>query len=998
MKNIKHLLTALLLLLYSTSIWAQDACTTLPKEVLISSSASSWTSEPFRFEEPIRGFRVTYFYTAGANNIYSGNNKPYVALSELSITDADGNPVAYNVTTNSLEESEGSLEALYDNDTNTFYHSVWKQGTLLDNGYVYLELTFENPLSEFTYSHTARNSSNNFFPFHFSFSNVEETCAPQSYVLGENVLGVLDEETGAFTVSGTGNIYDTPLLPIDLIKTVIIEEGVSDIGNNAFRDCTGLTSIEIPNSVTSIGGHAFCDCTSLTSIEIPNSVTSIGKYAFRDCSGLTSIVIPNSVTSIGNGVLCGCSALTSAKISSNITSIKSYMFCGCPSLTSIEIPNSVTSIGEGAFDGCSALAGIEIPDCVTSIGAWAFKNCSELTNIVIPDSVTSIGEEAFSGCSVLSSVAIPNAVTSIGDNAFSECANLKTVINFSNFTFSKGSSAYGGVAYYADKVYNLPNGFIDGDFVFGKPNGVNTLVVYLGNTEDLILPVGCKGENYEIGSSVFANLTNITSIVIPNSVTYIGKNAFYGCTGLTSVEIPNSVTSTGDAVFCRCSNLKTAKISSSLTVIKEGLFSRTGLTEIVIPEGVTSLEKWSFDNCPQLTSVVLPSSLTNIGDLVFESCTSLAEITIPNGVTSIGENVFQGCSGLTSVVVPNTVTSIGDGMFDGCSALSSVEIPDCVTSIGTRMFQYCSSLGSVVIPNSVTSIEENAFLGCSSLSSVVIPNTVTSIGNNAFSYCSALTSITSDISADNLFVIESSVFKNVNKTTCVLYVPYGTKETYASIAGWKEFTNVAEVYPAEITITINGYGSTTFCSEYALDFSNVEGLKAYTATGYNVNTQIITMMRAQTAVAGTGLFLKGEPGEYAVPVIERSGDRSMNMLVGVLKKTTVNSTSSDGVYANYKYTIKSGDTTPMFYQYSNGSSVSAGKAYLQIPLAWLPASASKAIDIRFDEGEFTDIDEIDDELKGQSGNGKTIYDLQGRVVENPTSGIYIIDGQKVFIK
>ena len=122
------------------------------------------------------------------------------------------------------------------------------------------------------------------------------------------------------------------------------------------------------------------------------------------------------------------------------------------------------------------------------------------------------------------------------------------------------------------------------------------------------------------------------------------------------------------------------------------------------------------------------------------------------------------------------------------------------------------------------------------------------------------------------------------------------------------------------------------------------------------------------------------------------------VVIGVLEKTTVNSTSSDGVYANYKYTIKSGDTTPMFYQYSDNSSISAGKAYLQIPLTWLPASASKAIDIRFDEGEFTDIDEIDDELKGENGKGKTVYDLQGRVVENPVSGIYIINGKKVLVK
>ena len=204
--------------------------------------------------------------------------------------------------------------------------------------------------------------------------------------------------------------------------------------------------------------------------------------------------------------------------------------------------------------------------------------------------------------------------------------------------------------------------------------------------------------------------------------------------------------------------------------------------------------------------------------------------------------------------------------------------------------------------------------------------------------------------------------------------------------------------PTEVTVTIGQYGSTTYCSEYALDFSEVEDLKAYAATGYNKRTQVLTMTRVQTTEAGFGLYLMGNPGKYTVPVIEASDDNSLNLLVGVLEKTMVNSISSDGVYANYKYTIKSGDTTPKFYQYADGSSISAGKAYLQIPLAWLPASASKTIDIRFDEGEFTDIDEVFDERKGESGNGKTIYDLQGRVVENPTSGIYIVDGKKVLVK
>jgi hypothetical protein len=275
---------------------------------------------------------------------------------------------------------------------------------------------------------------------------------------------------------------------------------------------------------------------------------------------------------------------------------------------------------------------------------------------------------------------------------------------------------------------------------------------------------------------------------------------------------------------------------------------------------------------------------------------------------------------------------------------------------------------------------------------ITINDGILGIAGSAFANCTDLTSITSLIPADNLFVPGSDAFVGVDKTNCTLYVPYGTKETYASTEGWEYFENIVEIIPTEITITINRYGCATFCSDLALDFSEVEGLKAYAATGYNKVTQVVTLTRLQTAEAGVGLFLKGEPGEYIVPVIESTDEHSLNMLVGTLEPTIVNGT--EGGMTNFKFTIKSGDETPMFYQFDDNSTLSAGKAYLQIPTAWLPSTAQKSVSISFDEGETTDVDE----LKGDNGEQKTVYDLQGRVVENPTSGIYIIDGNKVIIK
>ena len=221
------------------------------------------------------------------------------------------------------------------------------------------------------------------------------------------------------------------------IEKVVIKDGVTSIGKNAFSYCLSLTSITIPNSVTSIGERAFENCSSLTSLTIPNSVTSIGDCAFYLCRSLTSVTIPNSVTSIGNYAFSECSSLTSVTIPNSVTSIGHEAFENCSSLTSLTIPNSVTSIGNYAFRYCSGLTSITVEkgntkydsrdNCNAIIETNTNKLIAGCKNTTIPNSVTSIGGFAFEGCSGLTSITIPNSVTSIENGAFDGCSGLTSI-------------------------------------------------------------------------------------------------------------------------------------------------------------------------------------------------------------------------------------------------------------------------------------------------------------------------------------------------------------------------------------------------------------------------------------------------------------------------------------------------------------------------------------------------------------------------------------------
>ena len=270
---------------------------------------------------------------------------------------------------------------------------------------------------------------------------VEGTC-------GDNLTWTLNTKDSTLVISGTGEMTDyssfssKPWSDYKIyIKYITLPDGLTSIGDDAFADCSKLTSITIPNSVTSIGWAAFASCSSLTYITIPNSVTSIEGYTFYQCSGLTSVTIGNSVTSIGEHAFEDCTGLTSITIPNSVTSIGDWAFHGCSSLTSITIPSSVTSIGGWTFSWCPLSTIIITANsieelCNSSINSLVDGNKKllvagkELTELVIPNSVTSLNDMVFYNCDGLTSVTIGNNVTSIGNNAFYDCNNIQEVTSY----------------------------------------------------------------------------------------------------------------------------------------------------------------------------------------------------------------------------------------------------------------------------------------------------------------------------------------------------------------------------------------------------------------------------------------------------------------------------------------------------------------------------------------------------------------------------------------
>ena len=502
------------------------------------------------------------------------------------------------------------------------------------------------------------------------------------------------------------------------LETLIIEDGTDDLTigdvsriNFTFsssqiqtfylgRNVKGMTApfelsypfiLTIGKNVTSLFGLA--NCTGLSTVEIPENVAIIEGNAFAGCSSLTKISIPNNVKEIGGSA-----------------------FKGCYGLESITLPDNLETISWSLFDGCTNLTTVNIPDGVTDIGGWAFNNCSKLNSVTISSAVKSIGTRAFYGCASISSIIIPPSVTDIYGWAFYGCKKMTEVI------FEKGTDSLEFWGEYSNneafKESGLSKVFLGRKIGYTKSHPLRkSPFANLETLKTLIVDI-------DIDEATAFKGGNIESVTITSNVTKLSTLALQDFTGLKSVVIEDSeniLDFDKGGNFYHCP-LESVYLGRNIIYISESPFryNREGLKTLIIGDDVTELGEGVFSGHSGMTSLTLSNNLKTIGKQAFYGCEGLTSVSIPNSVMEIGEDAFDLTRGLTSFIVEDGI----EGLSINNNFLNSplievylgrnIDYPE-----GKSPFSMLESLKLLKIGKDVDCINDGAFAGCQNLNNVV---------------------------------------------------------------------------------------------------------------------------------------------------------------------------------------------------------------------------------------------------------------------------------------
>jgi len=442
------------------------------------------------------------------------------------------------------------------------------------------------------------------------------------------------------------------------IVSVKIPEGVTSIGQGAFYGCSNLESVELPKGITTIPNNLFCECLSLKQIVIPDNVTSIGDYAFLGCYALPDITIPYGVIEIGREAFANCHSFEDITIPGSVQDFGTSVFGTCENLKHVTFCDGVTTVGNGMFSGCENLSSITFADSITKIGRSAFQMCSSLTNLELPGSVEHIGYGAFHWCDHLSSLTVPNAEVVFeptdvyGIKTFALCKALEDVYfggTEAQWIASGGHSALAEANISPTVHYSEEKAVASGVLRSGEDWSINWSVSYTidndsGIISDGALKIEAIGSGEESDLYIFNGAgagfpwesepynipkTAIESIDIQGNLAVdlrVTTNAFKGYSNLKTLNC-SFVSGIDSSAFEGCDSLTTVKIAYAGDAFSYGAKV--------------------FKDCTKLNSVDFPNSLTNIGDSAFQNTALSGKITLGSNITNIGTDAFSGCNDLT---------------------------------------------------------------------------------------------------------------------------------------------------------------------------------------------------------------------------------------------------------------------------------------------------------------------------------------------------------------
>lgn len=648
-----------------------------------------------------------------------------------------------------------------------------------------------------------------------------------------------------------------------------------------------VSSVSIPNTVTYIGNSAFRGCSQLSEVVIPDSVASIGQSAFAS-SGLVSVNIPDSVTTLGAGAFERCTRLTEVSIGSGIMELPSNAFATCTSLTSVTIPGTVETIN-GSFHDSRNIRDITMGDGVKRIEGNAFANLPYITSIEIPDSVTYIGP-AFSGCTGIESVAIPDSVVEM-EGTFSGCTSLKEV-SFGSGLTTLGDDSFSQCAFTEVTV----------------PSSIRTLGDAFSNCTSLVDVTIEEGVTRMEGG--FSGCPNLADVILPSTVTYLGP-VFPGCMSIKTITIPEGV-SMMDGTFMACAGLESVEVSGEMSLGSDTFSACTSLSQIDISK-FRSIGDGAFLTCTSLTDVEFHEYITTIGSMAFAGCTNIRDVNIFTAShfdISIGSMAFSDCWNLESVFVGENVTRVGDEAFRDCAALNQLTFLSMGT-VGDDVFSGCreisyahidndkilkgldsySNLETLIIGGDILSVTEGQFSRSMNLETLIIEEGVLAIDNYAFQNSDALELVAIP---DSIVAIGHSAFdlrdgcKVAGPAGCLDDYSYGNLQygrlviyetQYYPLAAdysYYQWAQDGDVIQPDV-VDVEGYrtyirvnGSSFFGDSIQVDGSDITITVIYDTQYYNVSFTVDGRVVAEYEV------MEGEP----IPVPDIIPSKDANGAIG----------------------------------------------------------------------------------------------------------------------